>query len=89
MKFGEDPRIHKARRALILAWSFFSAYLLVIFISSYFLGVRPLVLGFPLWVAVGNILVPVGFVLALIGIVEKFFPEVSSLEDQEERGQER
>ncbi|MBL7111361.1 MAG: DUF997 family protein [Bacteroidales bacterium] len=83
MKFVEDPRIKVARRCLVLAWLYFSIYLIVIMGSSYLLGIKPYLWGLPRWVAIGNILVPVVFVLILIFVVEKFITDIPLTDDKE------
>lgn len=65
-----------ARRGLWLAWVFFSAYLAVILLTSYLSGVSPLLWGLPRWVAIGNIVVPVVFVVLLILVVEMGIPDI-------------
>lgn len=50
---------------------------------SYILGTKPYVFGLPRWVAIGNIIVPVFFVLLLIFVVEKFLPDISLTEDED------
>jgi len=85
MKFVEDPRIKVARRCLALAWLYFSIYLIVIMGSSYLLGIKPYLWGLPRWVAIGNIVVPIVFVIMLIFVVEKFIPDVSLTDDEEEQ----
>ena len=88
MNFIEDPRIKTARKCFFLAWTFFSIFLIVILLTSYLLGITPYLWGLPLWVAVGNIVVPVFFVLLLILVVEKFIPDIPLTdEDQEQEGE--
>lgn len=83
-RFNQDPRVKTARRGLWLAWVFFSVYLAGILLTSYLLDVSPLLWGLPLWVAVGNIVVPAAFVLLLILVVEKGIPDIP-LDDPEPR----
>ena len=83
MNFEEDPRIHDGRKSLALAWIFFILYLAVIMISSYMLGIKPYMWGLPRWVTVGNIIVPVVFVILLIFVVEKFMPDIPLTDDDE------
>lgn len=83
MKFQEDPRIREGRKSLALAWIFFFLYLAVIMISSYVLGIKPNIWGLPRWVAVGNIIVPVAFVILLIFVVEKFIPDIPLTDDEQ------
>jgi uncharacterized membrane protein YhdT len=80
--FKEDPRMKTARRGLWLAWAFFSAYLVTILLTSHLLGVSPMLWGLPRWVAIGNIVVPVVFVLLLILVVEQGIPDIP-LDDRE------
>jgi uncharacterized membrane protein YhdT len=84
MKWTEDPRTKVSRRAFLLAWAFFAVYMLAVMAASYFLGTKPQLWGLPRWVAIGNILLPVFFVLLLIIIVEKFIPDVSLTDDETE-----
>lgn len=83
MKFEEDPRIHEGRKSLALAWIFFFLYLAVIMIASYLPGIKPHLWGLPRWVAIGNIIVPVAFVILLIFVVEKFMPDIPLTDDDE------
>jgi uncharacterized membrane protein YhdT len=84
MKFIEDPRIKVARRGLIIAWIFFALYLVAILVSSYVFGIKPYIFGLPCWVAVGNLLVPLVFVIALIFVAEKLIPDIPLTDDEEE-----
>jgi uncharacterized membrane protein YhdT len=84
MKRTEDPRVKISRRAFLLAWVFFSAYLLAVMVASYLLGVKPRLWGLPRWVTIGNILIPAGFVILLIIVVEKLIPDVSLTDDETE-----
>jgi uncharacterized membrane protein YhdT len=84
MKFVEDPRIKTAGKCFALAWIFFSVFLTAILLTSYLLGIKPYLWGLPLWVAVGNIVVPVVFVILLIFIVEKFIPDVPLTDEDQE-----
>ena len=84
MKFVEDPRIRVGRMCLALAWLYFCIYLIVIMVSSYLLGIKPYVWGLPHWVAIGNIVVPVVFVIMLIFVVEKFIPDIPLTDDDED-----
>lgn len=81
MKRTADPRIKVSRRAFLLAWIFFSVYLLAVMAVSYFLGIKPRLWGLPRWVTIGNILIPAGFVILLIIVVEKLIPDVSLTDD--------
>ena len=85
MKFIEDPRIKVGRKSLVLAWLYFFIYLIVIMGSSYLLGIKPYLWGLPRWVAIGNIVVPIVFVIMLIFVVEKFIPDISLTDDEEEQ----
>lgn len=88
MKFTEDPRIKAGRRSLALAWSYFFIYLAVIMILSYSLGIKPYVWGLPRWVAIGNVVVPIVFVIVLIFVVEKFIPNISLTDDDQNSDEE-
>ncbi len=82
MKQSEDPRIKVSRRAFLLAWLFFSAYIMAVLAASFFLGIEPRLWGLPRWVAIGNILLPALFVLLLIVVIEKFIPDVSLTDER-------
>ena len=84
MKWTEDPRAKASRRAFLLAWIFFGVYFLAVMAASFFLGMEPRVWGLPRWVTVGNILLPVFFVVLLIVVVEKLIPDVSLTDDETE-----
>jgi len=88
MKFVEDPRIKIGRKGLALSWLYFTIYLIVIMTLSYILGTKPYVFGLPRWVAIGNILVPVVFVILLIFVVERFIPDIP-LTDEEDSEEEK
>ncbi len=89
MRQTEDPRIKVSRRSFLLAWVFFFVYLVVVLAASYLLGKEPLLFGLPRWVTIGNILLPVCFVVLLIIVVEKLIPDVSLSDDKtEQRGPE-
>ena len=86
MNFIEDPRMKEGRKSLALAWIYFFVYLAAIMISSYTLGIKPYLWGLPRWVAIGNVVVPVVFVIMLIVIVENFIPDIPLTDDYEEPG---
>jgi uncharacterized membrane protein YhdT len=88
MKFTEDPRIKMSRKVLALAWLYFTFYLLAIMGSSYLLGIRPFIWGLPRWVAIGNIIVPVVFVVLLIFVVQGFIPDIPLTEDEDSEKEE-
>jgi len=88
MKFVEDPRIKIGRKGLALSWLYFTIYLIVIMTLSYILGTKPYVFGLPRWVAIGNILVPVVFVILLIFVVERFIPDIPLTDDEEREEKE-
>ena len=81
MEFIEDPRIKVARRSLALAWIFYSIYLLVIMTASYTLENEPYMWGLPRWIAIGNIIIPIIFIILLVFIVEKFIPDIPMTDD--------
>ena len=81
MKFVEDPRIKHARKCLGIAWLFFSFYIITILTSSYLFGIKPYLWGLPYWVTIGCVAVPVVFVLLLIFVVERFFPDIPLTDD--------
>lgn len=84
MEFEEDPRIKSARKILLIAWLFFSFYLSTILLCSYFLGIEPYLFGLPRWVAVGNIIVPIIFVVLLIFVAEELIPDISLTDTEAE-----
>ena len=86
MDFIEDPRIKNARRTLLFAWLFFSLYLTAILLCSYLLGIEPLLFGLPRWVAIGNVIIPVIFVLLLIFFSEKIIPDISLTDTENNEG---
>lgn len=88
MKFIEDSRVKTGRKSFALAWIYYSIYLIVIMGLSYFLGIKPYVWGLPRWVAIGNILVPVMFVILLIFVVEKFIPDIPLTDEKESEEEE-
>lgn len=83
MKLIEDPRIKAARKSLAIAWIFYAIYLLAVMVISYTLGIKPYVWGLPRWVACGNIIVPIAFIILLVFVVEKFIPDISMTDDEE------
>ena len=87
MKFDEDPRIKVARKSLVISWVFYFIYLAAVMASSYLLGTKPYLLGLPRWVAVGNIFIPVLFVIMVIFVAEKFIPDIP-LTDNDKNGEE-
>ncbi len=88
MKFIEDPRIKVARKALTIAWLFLAIYLLVIMVISYTLGIKPYMWGLPRWVTIGNIIIPIVFIILLVFVVEKFIPDIPLTDDEESEGKE-
>lgn len=89
MKWTEDPRAKVSRRTFLLAWAFFGAYFLAVMGASFLLGIEPGLWGLPRWVTIGNILLPVFFVLLLIIVVEKLIPDVPLTDDEgEHKGSE-
>lgn len=85
MDFKEDPRIKTARKILLIASSFFALYIITLLLCSYLLGHEPLLFGLPLWIAVGNLIVPVVFVVLLILVAEKMIPDISLTDEEEEK----
>lgn len=85
MNFTEDPRMRVARRCLALAWIFFFLYLTTIMLLSYLPGIEPLMWGLPRWVVLGNIIVPIVFVIFLIFVAEKGIPDVSLTDEDGEK----
>ncbi|MDH5743795.1 MAG: YhdT family protein, partial [Candidatus Aminicenantes bacterium] len=63
-------------------------YLLFIMGSSYLLGIRPYIWGLPRWVFIGNIIVPVVFVLLLIFLAERFIPDIPLTKDEDSKREE-
>ena len=85
MDFKEDPRIKTARKILLIASSFFALYIVALLLCSYLLDHEPLLFGLPLWVAVGNLIVPVVFVVLLVLVAEKMIPDISLTDEEEEK----
>ncbi len=79
--YRKDPKVKVAKRAFIIAWSFYSLYLVFLMIFSYTLGIKPLLFGLPLWVAVGCVITPAFFVLGLIFVAEKLIPDISLIDE--------
>lgn len=88
MKFNEDPRIKTARKGFGLAWIYFAIYVAAVMGLSYLLGTKPYLWGLPRWVTIGNIIVPVLFVLLLIFMVEKIIPDIP-LSDEKQKPEEK
>lgn len=84
---NEDPRFSIARRVARLAWIFMSVFLAAVMAASYLLGNDPSIMGLPAWIAVGNLILPVLFVVLLILVVERFIPDVH-LDDSESPGED-
>lgn len=88
-KFVEDKRVKAARKIFALAWVYFTIYLLFIIGLSYISGTKPYLWGLPRWVAIGNIVVPVSFVILLIFVAERFIPDIPLTDDEEEAEKEK
>jgi uncharacterized membrane protein YhdT len=89
MDFKQDPRIKVARKAFVISWIFFGAFVLLVLILSYSLGLKPLVFGLPQWVAFGSVLVPTVFVILVIFIAEKFIPDIPLTDGENEKENDR
>lgn len=81
MRNMEDPRIRVARRALALAWIYFTLFIAAMLGAAFGLGVEPLLFGLPRWVAVSCLIVPAAFVLLLIPVVERLIPDIPLTDD--------
>lgn len=88
MKINEDPRMKTARRCFRLAWIYFAIYVTAVMILSYLLGTKLYLWGLPRWVTIGNIVIPVIFVLLLIFVVEKFIPDIP-LTDEKQKPEDK
>ncbi len=88
MKFIEDSRVKISRKIFIQAWIYYALFLLLIMGSSYLLGIRPYIWGLPRWVFIGNIIVPVVFVLLLIFLAEQLIPDIPLTEDEDSEREE-
>jgi uncharacterized membrane protein YhdT len=88
MKFVEDPRMKVCRRGFAVAWIYFSVYVLAIMLSSYLLGTRPSLWGLPRWIVIGNIIIPIVFVLLAIPVVEMLIPDIPLTDEQKGAKQE-
>lgn len=82
MKYVEDPRMRVSRRIFALSWLYYGAYACLVMVASYTLGTEPYLWGLPRWVAIGNLFIPVAFVLILIPLIEKVIPDVSLTDDK-------
>ncbi|MEA2006069.1 MAG: DUF997 family protein [Acidobacteriota bacterium] len=82
-KFVEDKRVKIARKIFAIAWIYFSFYLLFIIGLAYISGTKPYVWGLPRWVVIGNIVVPIAFVIMLIFVTERFIPDIPLTDDKE------
>jgi uncharacterized membrane protein YhdT len=89
MKFIEDPRIKVARKTFALSWLYFTIFLIFIMGCSFLLGIEPYIWGLPCWVAIGNVLVPIIFVIALIFVIEKFVPDIPLTDKEQESEEEK
>ena len=89
MKFIEDPRIKAARKTFALSWIYFTVFLIFIMGASFLLDVKPYIWGLPGWVAIGNVVVPVVFVILLIFVIEKFVPDIPLTDESLETGEEK
>lgn len=89
MKLTEDPRIKVARKILVLSWLYFTVFLIFIMGCSFLIGIRPYIWGLPAWVAIGNIVVPIVFVIMLIFVIEKFVPDIPLTDDEQQPGEEQ
>ena len=88
MKFEEDSRIKIARRTLALSWIYFTIFLIFIMGASFLLDIEPLIWGLPAWVTIGNVVVPIVFVILLIFVIEKFIPDVPLTDELPEKEEE-
>jgi uncharacterized membrane protein YhdT len=89
MKFQQDPRMKKGKKMFWIAWIFFSVYLIFLLGASYTLGIEPRIWGLPRWIAVGNIFVPIAFVILLIFVVEKLFPDIDLTDHETDQENEK
>jgi len=89
MKITEDPRIKIAKRILALAWLYFTIFLIFIMGCSFLLKIKPYLWGLPNWVAIGNVFVPIVFVILLILVIEKFVPDIPLTDETAESGEEK
>ena len=87
MKMIKDPRMRIAKKSLIVSWIFYSVFSAAVIFFGAILKMKPYIFGLPAWAAVSIIFIPVGFVLLLIAIIDKFIPDIS-LEDEDSRGDE-
>lgn len=83
MKFIEDRRVKIAKRLWGISWIFYTVFLIFLMGMSYISGIKPYIFGLPRWVLLGNVVVPIVFVIALIFVAEKLIPELP-LTDEEE-----
>lgn len=85
MKLNEDPRVKEAKKIWGISWLFYSVFLVFLMGISYAVGTTPYIFGLPRWIVLGNFVVPILFVIALIFITEKFIPDLP-LTDEEDKG---
>lgn len=88
MKFEEDSRIKIARKTLALSWLYFTIFLIFIMGASLLLDIKPFIWGLPAWVAIGNVIVPIVFVILLVFVIEKFVPDIPLTDDEQKPGEE-
>ena len=88
MNRSKDKRKKLGHWSFAFSWLYYTFYLLVIMVASYFLGTKPYVWGLPRWVALGNIVVPTVFVILLIFITEKIIPDTSLIDNEDKRDKE-
>ena len=84
LSLEEDPRIGVARRGLALSWTFYSVFLATALVTAAVSGNHPHLLGLPRWVTWACLIVPAGFVVVLIPIVEKLIPDIPLSDEDEE-----
>ena len=89
MTFIEDPRIKVAKKTLALSWIYFTIFLICIMGASFLLDIKPLIWGLPAWVAIGNVVVPIAFVIILIFVIEKFVPDIPLTDKEQQSGEEQ
>jgi len=89
MKFEEDSRIKIARKILALSWIYFTIFLIFIMGASFLLDIEPFIWGLPAWVAIGNVIIPIGFVILLIFVIEKFVPDIPFIDETPDSGEEQ
>ena len=85
MEPAEDPRVRVARHGLFFSWTYYTLFLAAALAAAAAGGDEPRWFGLPRWVAAACVVVPAGFVAALVPLVEKLLPDFSLSDEPENR----